>query len=78
MPGRIPERRLLAERTAAVETCRRVGHWEGGDSIIGAGHRQAIVSLVERTSGYCLLAYVPHKASGAVSDAIIERWPPSR
>ena len=68
--GKIPNRRPLTDRPASVETRRRVGHWEG-DTIIGAGHKQAIVSLVERKSGYCLLAHVPHKTSAAVSDAII-------
>ncbi len=51
--GRIPNRRPLADRPASVETRCRVGHWEG-DTIIGAGHKQALVSLVERKSGYCL------------------------
>jgi transposase, IS30 family len=33
--GRIPQRRPLAERPAAVNGRRRVGHWEG-DTVIGA------------------------------------------
>lgn len=73
--GRIPERRPLTARPSTVECRRRIGHWEG-DTIIGAGRRQAIVSLVERKSGYCLLAHVPHKTSAAVSDAIIESLTP--
>lgn len=73
--GRIPERRPLTERPSTVEGRRRIGHWEG-DTIIGAGRRQAIVSLVERKSGYCLLAHVPHKTSAAVSGAIIESLSP--
>ena len=73
--GRIPERRPLTERPSTVEGRRRIGHWEG-DTIIGAGRRQAIVSLVERKSGYCLLAHVPHKTSAAVSGAIIESLTP--
>lgn len=73
--GHIPNRRPLAERPASVETRYRVGHWEG-DTIIGAGHKQALVSLVERKSGYCLLAHVPHKTSEAVSRAIIRSLVP--
>jgi IS30 family transposase len=42
-----------------------------GDTLIGAGRRQAIVSLVERKSGFCLLAHVPRKTSEAVKDAIV-------
>lgn len=73
--GTIPNRRSISERPAAVETRHRVGHWEG-DTIIGAGHQQAIVSLVERKSGYCLLAHVPRKTSEAVSQAIIKTLAP--
>lgn len=73
--GHIPARRPLCERPAAIEGRRRVGHWEG-DTIIGVGRRQAIVSLVERKSGYCLLAHVAHKTSAAVSGAIIESLTP--
>lgn len=73
--GHIPNRRPLAERPTSVETRCRVGHWEG-DTIIGAGRKQALVSLVERKSGYCLLAHVPHKTSEAVSHAIIRSLMP--
>lgn len=69
--GHIPNRRPIAERPASIAARDRVGHWEG-DTLIGAGHPQAVLSLVERKSGYCLLAHVPRKTtSQAVSDAII-------
>jgi len=67
--GRIPNRRSLVDRPASVETRLRVGHWEG-DTIIGAGRKPALVSLVERKSGYYLLAHVTHKTSEAVSSII--------
>lgn len=73
--GHIPNRRPLADRPVSVETRYRVGHWEG-DTIIGAGRKQALVSLVERKSGYCLLAHVTHKTSEAVSNAIIRSLMP--
>ena len=73
--GRIPDRRSISHRPASVETRRRIGHWEG-DTLIGAGRRQAIVSLVERKSGYCLLAHVPQKTSEAVCEAIIRSLAP--
>jgi len=44
--------------------------------LIGTGHRQAIVSLVERKSGFCLLAHVPRKTSEAVRDAIVQSLVP--
>ena len=40
---------------------------------MGARHRHAIVSLVERKMGYAVLAKVDRKASDLVSGAIIRR-----
>ena len=73
--GQIPGRRPIAARPPAVESRRRVGHWEG-DTLIGAGQKQAIVSLTERKSGFCLLAHVPHKTSEAVSQTVIRLLSP--
>jgi IS30 family transposase len=73
--GKIPDRRPISVRPPSVEARNRIGHWEG-DTLIGAGRKQAIVSLVERKSGYCLLAHVPHKTSEAVSEAIIRSLAP--
>ena len=53
----------------------RVGHWEG-DTVIGHGHKQAIVSLVERKSGYAVIRKVSNKTSDLVSAAIIESLTP--
>lgn len=73
--GRIPQRRPIDQRPESVETRQRIGHWEG-DTIIGKGHQQAVVSLIERKSGYCLLEHVPRKTSAAVSQAIIRALKP--
>ena len=70
--GQIPGRRPIHERPADVETRRTVGHWEG-DTVIGAGHKQAIVTLVERRSGYARLMKVTHKTSKQVADAVIKK-----
>lgn len=69
--GQIPNRRPIAERPASIERRSRIGHWEA-DTLIGAGRKPAIVSLVERKSGSCLLARVPRKTSEAVKDAIVQ------
>jgi IS30 family transposase len=68
--GRIPDRRPISARPPSVDARNRIGHWEG-DTLIGAGRKQAIVSLVERKSGFCLLAHVPRKTSEAVKAAIV-------
>ena len=73
--GQIVGRRSIAERPACVETRSQVGHWEG-DTVIGAGHKQAIVTLVERKSGFAVLAHVTRKTSDLVSQAIITSLAP--
>jgi IS30 family transposase len=45
--GQIIGRRPISERPTNVEKRSQIGHWEG-DTLIGKGQKQAIVSLVER------------------------------
>jgi IS30 family transposase len=73
--GQIVGRRPISERPAHIETRSQVGHWEG-DTVIGAAHKQAIVTLVERKSGYALIAKVSNKTSDLVSQAIITQLNP--
>ena len=69
--GRIP----ISERPEIVNQKSRLGDWEG-DTIIGATHKQAIVSIVERTTQLVLLKKVEQKTSCAVKDALIELMEP--
>jgi IS30 family transposase len=55
--GQIPNRRPLSERPAHIDGRQQVGHWEC-DTVIGAAHKQAIVTEVERKSGYAVMAKV--------------------
>lgn len=75
--GQIIGRRPITERPAVVETRTRIGDWEG-DTVIGARHKQAIVSLVERKSGLAILAKVSNKTAEMVSHVIINRLFPMR
>ena len=68
--GQIIGRRPISERPAHIEARTQIGHWEG-DTVIGAAHKQAVVTLVERKSGYALIAKVSNKTSDLVSQAII-------
>jgi len=68
--GQILNRRPIHMRPKSVETRLRVGHWEC-DTVIGVSHKQAIVSMVERKSGYAVLKKVSRKTSEAVGNAII-------
>jgi IS30 family transposase len=48
------------------------GHWEG-DLITGEANRSAIGTLVERSSRYTVLLYLPGRhTADAVRDAVIE------
>jgi IS30 family transposase len=73
--GQIVGRRPISERPAHIETRSQVGHWEG-DTVIGSAHKQAVVTLVERKSGYALIAKVSNKTSDLVSQAIITQLNP--
>jgi IS30 family transposase len=70
--GQIIGRRPISERPEHIEARSQIGHWEG-DTVIGAAHKQAVVTLVERKSGYAILAKVKNKTSDLVSSAIITK-----
>lgn len=69
--GQIIGRRPISERPAIVDSKGRLGDWEG-DTIIGAKHRHALVSIVERRTQYLVLRKVPRKSAADVSMAMIE------
>jgi IS30 family transposase len=73
--GQILGRRPICERPRHIEERLQIGHWEG-DTLIGKSHKHAIVSLVERKSGYAVLAKVEKKTADLVSTAIIKRLMP--
>lgn len=70
--GQIPYGRSIAERPESIERRAHVGQWEG-DTVIGAEHQHAIVTLFERKSGFVVVAKVHRKTSEQVSAAIIKR-----
>jgi IS30 family transposase len=73
--GQIPNRRPLSERPAHIDKRLQVGHWEC-DTVIGANHKQAIVTVVERKSGFAVIAKISNKTSDLVGSAIIEALKP--
>jgi IS30 family transposase len=52
-----------------------MGHWEC-DTVIGANHKGAVVTMVERKSGYGVIAKVTNKTSELVSSAIVDKLKP--
>lgn len=73
--GVIPDRRDISERPPEVESKKRIGDWEL-DTIVGAQHKGAIVSIVDRKSKKVLLKKVKSRESEVVADAIIELLKP--
>ena len=62
----------ITGRPAVINHRRRYGDWEG-DTLVGAHHRGGLVSLVERKSGYTLLARVERLQAVAVNDQACRR-----
>jgi IS30 family transposase len=73
--GQIPNRRPLSDRPLHIEARKQVGHWEC-DTVIGANHKGAVVTMVERKSGYAVIAKVANKTSALVSSAIVDKLKP--
>lgn len=67
--GQIPNRKSIHNRPDIVESRERIGDWEL-DTVIGKGHKQALVTLTERKSRYTLIKKVSHKTADQVSKAI--------
>jgi hypothetical protein len=74
--GLSANRRPLSERPAHIEGRKQVGHWEC-DAVIGASHRQIIVTVAERKSEYSVMAKVSNKKGDLVGQAIIKALTPS-
>ena len=73
--GYIPNQVSIDDRPAIVDSKRRFGDWEG-DTVIGKGHRGALVTLVERKSLYTVARSVLHKTSEAVREAVVDSLAP--
>ena len=73
--GTIPNQVSIDDRPAIVESKRRFGDWEG-DTVIGKGHRGALVTLVGRKSLYTVIRSVLHKTAKAVRGAVVNGLTP--
>jgi IS30 family transposase len=69
--GNIPDRKSIEERPAVVDRRERLGDWEI-DTIIGKGHRGALVTLTERRSRFTLLRKVNQKSAEQVAQAVLD------
>jgi IS30 family transposase len=68
--GTILNQVSIDRRPSIVGSRKRFSDWEA-DLIIGAGQKQALVTMNERTSRYSLFAHVPFKTAQALSDDMI-------
>ena len=75
--GIIPNRLSIEDRPAIVEERSRIGDWEA-DTLIGRNHKQAIVSIVERKTGFTLIQKVERKTAEAVSHVMTDLLKPYR
>jgi len=73
--GKLPNRVSIEQRPEIVDQRSRIGDWEV-DTIIGKGHRQAIVTLTERKSRLALLRKVDYRKAKLVGEAIIDLLQP--
>ena len=68
--GRIPNRVDISERPAFIEEKSRIGDWEA-DTIISAGSKTALVTLVDRCSKITLIKKIGDKTAENTCKAII-------
>ena len=68
--GRLAGKRMISERPAEVETREAVGHWEA-DTVMGAGSKDCIVTLVERKTGLVLVGKLADRTAGSLSRRVI-------
>ena len=70
--GLIPDRKDIEERPPIVEERSRFGDFEV-DTIVGAHHKGAIVSMVDRKTKYVRLKLVQKNSSIKVAEAMVEK-----
>ena len=73
--GIIPNQVSIDDRPAIVEAKQRLGDWEG-DTVIGKGHRGALVTLVERQSLFTVIKNVCRKTAELVRRAVTQGLAP--
>lgn len=69
--GKIADMLSIEKRPKEVEDRSVPGHWEG-DTIVGLHRQSALGTLVERTTRYTLLVYLPKKDATSVRRAFAQ------
>lgn len=69
----ITDMNMINKRPAEIENRQEIGHWEG-DTIIGADHKGAFVTNVERKTGFLLARTLPNKQADTIADVTEEMF----
>lgn len=69
--GTIKNRICISKRPKIVDTKKRIGDWEI-DTIIGANHKGALVTIVDRASKFTLIKKVHSKQADVVTQATLD------
>jgi len=64
--GRLAGKRMISERPAEVEAREVVGHWEA-DTVMGAGTKDCVLTLVERKTGLMLVGKLADRTADGLS-----------
>ena len=64
--GRLAGKRMITERPPEVAIRTRIGHWEA-DTVLGAGARHCILSMVERKTGYVAIGKLRARTTAEVN-----------
>ena len=73
--GLIPNRIDISERPAIVARKTRLGDWEG-DTVVGAGHKGGLLTLVERKTKLAKIIKLPRATARATQKAAVRRLKP--
>jgi transposase, IS30 family len=68
--GRLAGKRLISVRPPEVESRESIGHWEA-DTVLGAGSRDCVLTLVERKSGLVLIGKLSDRTADSLSRRMI-------
>lgn len=69
--GQISNQRRIDERAAHIERRAQVGHWEA-DTVVGPHHASALLTIVERKSGYTLMARLADRTASSACAAMVK------
>lgn len=67
----ILDRRMIDERPEDVNDRKEIGHWEG-DTIIGKDHKGAIVTNVERSSGFFIASKTKNRSAEEIFSSTVK------